>query len=70
METLDYLKTLHEMWKLKCTGLYDIKKFLFFKDLDLKILTKEKIVAASFNNEIQYTAPPQSASMSSSNVLY
>lgn len=70
METLDYLKTLHEMWKLECTGLYDIKKFLFLKDLDLKVLTKEKIVAASFDSEIQYTAPSQSARMSPSNILH
>lgn len=57
METLDYLKTLHEMWILNCTGLYNIKKFLFLKDLDLKVLTKEKMIASSFDDKTQYICP-------------
>lgn len=54
MEILSYLKATHEMWKLQCIGKYEIKKFLFYKDLDLITLTPEKIEAKHFTNNSIY----------------
>ena len=55
MEILSYLKAVHEMWKLQCIGKYEIKKFLFYKDLDLITLNSEKIEAKHFTNNSTYT---------------
>ena len=55
MEILSYLKVAHEMWKLKCIGKYEIKKFLFYKDLNLTTLNSEKIEAKHFTNNSTYT---------------
>lgn len=57
MDELNYLKVLHELWKTKCIGVFEIKKFLFFKNLKLTTITNGKIEATCFEGKTKYTSP-------------
>ena len=57
MDELNYLKVLHELWKTQCIGVFEIKKFLFFKGIDLQSITKEKITARTFDKKTQFRVP-------------
>jgi len=54
MDELNYLKVLHELWKTQCIGVFEIKKFLFLKGIDLQSITNGKITARTFDKKTTY----------------